>query len=236
MWITLAQESRARLALTDRQSIWPAQDGSDAELVVTTEAGLTQEVLIATPRLVRLRYTVDQIAVSMTLGDRPPQPWPDAGAIRGKGFELMITEHGALVVPGHAPALKSRHASWLNLVAEDLRCSWSVPPDGAKVGAEWRLSPALPGGLPPNTTTADFDVTYRLRALHGGTAEVQINSSIRLVIEAQSTETGRGVGEMTVTLMQDRGLTRAVRNGQIELVRTTGRTQLLASTMELVRV
>jgi hypothetical protein len=237
MWLNLSQGVKSTLALSDRQSIWPAPDGSDAELIITTKASITEEVLIASQRLVRLKYTLDKVEILMGLNDLPPQPWPDAAAVSGKSFEVMVTDRGAIIVPSHGPRLANRLASWVNILAEDLRSSWSVPPESAAVGATWKLTPAFPGGLPPNTSSADFDVRYELAALKGPAAEVKVTFVIRLMIEAaQRTRSGKGSGEMTVQLDQGRGVQRAVRNGRLEIGATSKRNQLIRSAMELSRL
>ena len=237
MWLTLSQGKKASLAITDRQSIWPAPDGSDAELVITTKASLTEEVLIASRRLVRLRYTIDEFEVLMGINNLPPQPWPDAAPVSGRSFEVMITDRGAIIVPSQGPRLANRHASWVNVMAEDIRSSWSVPPDRASAGATWKLTPAFPGGLPPNTTSADIDVNYLLSSLEGSEAEVRINFAVHLMVDApQHSEKGTGMGEMTVHLEQSHGVRHAVRNGRLELTAVAHAKEIIRSSMELIRL
>ncbi|MBI3179132.1 MAG: hypothetical protein HYZ27_05690, partial [Deltaproteobacteria bacterium] len=131
MWLSLARGATSVLDLSDRQSIWPAPDGSDAELVITADAQLVQEVVLATPRVMRLRYRIDTLRAAMAIEPAPPAPWPEASQVSGHGFELMITERGAIVVPAQGDKLPNRQAVWLATVAEDVRCAWSVPPDQA---------------------------------------------------------------------------------------------------------
>ncbi|MEE8410747.1 MAG: hypothetical protein V3T05_14195 [Myxococcota bacterium] len=237
MWLSLTRGSKDRLTLTDQKSIWPAPDGSDAELVITTEAQLTQEVILVTPRVVRLSYTVDQIRATLTLDDGRPAPWPDAQPVKGKGFEIMITERGALVVPVQGERLQNKQAIWLDTVAEGIRSAWIVPPHDAEPGREWKLTPIMPGGLPPGTKSLDFDVSYRLQQLDGPNAHVTVVFAMKFVLDTKpQVGTGVGKGDMTVRIDRSGGVSEAHRTGRVELLRTATRHQILRSNMDLRRL
>lgn len=237
MWLSLTRGARDRLTLTDRKSIWPAPDGSDAELVITTEAMLNQEVILVTPRVIRLRYVVEQIRATMALGDDRPAPWPEALPVKSHGFEIMITERGALIVPTQGKRLPNKQAIWLDTVAEGIRSAWIVPPKDAQPGTEWQLAPIVPGGLPPGATSLDFDISYRLQQLDDATAHVVVAFAMKFVLDIKPRAgAGEGKGDMTVRVERDGGVSEAHRTGRVELVRSATRNQILRSNMDLRRL
>ena len=227
------------MRLTNRQSILPAPDGSDAELVITTQAVVHQDVILATPRVIRMKYTIRGLVVTMTLGDQAPAPWPEASAVDGRSFELMVTDKGALVVPAEGPKLPNRLHTWLNTVAEDVRSSWCTPPIGARVGTRWISMPAIPGGLPPGTTSANVKVAYQVNAIEDPTVEVGVRFGVRLLLEATQTgevRRGEGRGDVVIQLDQSLGLRRAQRQGRLEVQHAFTRNQVLRSMMDLQAV
>lgn len=234
MWLSLKSGERRRLSLVDRQSIWPTPDGRDAEFVITTRARLAQEIVLSTPRVLRLRYRVETIRATMTIDQSEPALWPDADPVAGHTFEIMVTERGPLVVPSQGPRLANRHATWLGTVAEDVRSSWPSPPAQVREGSEWRVVPVVPGGLPPGTSRADVDVSYRLAALAEHDADVAVRFVVKVVLEgAHGTMTGEGGGEMSIHLDRESGVTRATRTGELQMFNAGRRVQVLRSSMEL---
>ncbi len=237
MWLELSTGAEHRLRLSNRQAIWPAPDGSDAELVVSTRAELDQRVVLATPRVARLEYVVRHIRATMAIDNGPQHPWADAAAVSGQRFEVMITERGALVVPSQGPRLPDTQAAWLATVAEDVRSAWVVPPEGAGVGSEWHVVPIVPGGLPPGTARADVDVSYVLAAKRASTAEFKVAFEVRLVVEKTRAVHLTGVGRGTMTIHADpsTGTRDAVRAGTVELSQQSRTRQVIRSRMELGR-
>jgi len=237
MWLALSSGAKHRIRLTNRQAIWPAPDGSDAELIITTLADLDQEVILATPRVARVRYVLRSIQATMAIDEGPQHPWPDAAAVAGRSFEIMITERGPLVVPSQGPRLPNAQATWLNSVAEDVRSAWPTPPEGAEVGCEWHLIPAIPGGLPPGTARADVDVACVMTAMRANTAQIKVAFEVRLVVEKTRAVhlTGQGRGTMTIHADPTTGVKDAVRAGAIELAQQSRCRQVLRSQMELAR-
>lgn len=234
MWFGLSRGDARSFRVTNRQSIWPAPDGSDAELVITTQSVVHQDVILSTPRVVRLRYTIKGLVVTMTLGDQPPAPWQEASAVNGRSFEVMLTEKGALVAPAEGPKLPNRLHSWLNTVAEDVRSSWCVPPARARPGTRWSMMPAVPGGLPPGTTSATVKVAYHIESIDSETAAIGVQFGVKVVLESQGpTKRGEGRGDVSITLSRELGLTSATRQGRMEIVRPYSRNQVLRSMMEL---
>ncbi len=237
MWFRLQPGARQRVQLHDRQAVWPAPDGSDAEFILDAEVQLTQEVLIATPRLLRLRYRIDELRATMALDEERATPWTGLEGLHGHAFEVMITERGPIVVPGQGPKVAPHLAGWLGTISEDMRCAWPLPPDHAAVGTEWRLVPVIPGGLPARTSRADVDVTYTLTALAGDAAEVAVRFAVRVVLEESTGAlTGEGDGTMTIAAERDSGVTRAARRGALRLGGVGAGRQVIRSEMELARV
>lgn len=238
MWFALRTGQSSQLRLVDEHSIWPAPDGSDSELVVTTEADLTEEVVLSTPRVSRLRYDVEAVRASMTLGDQPPAPWPEVSTIAGRSFELMLTDRGPIVVPSAGAKLPNRLASWFETISEDVRSCWPVPPDNIVAGTSWDAIPAVPGGLPPGAKSAAIKISYRVASVVESSAEVEVKFGVRVVLEpsnaSQATQ-GEGRGDATVKLAQASGFQLAERHGRMELVRPTSRNQLLRSRMVVKR-
>lgn len=237
MWLALSTGAKSRVRLRNRQAIWPAPDGSDAELIIHTLAELDQEVALATPRVVRLKYLLREIRTTMAIDDGPEHPWPEAATVSGKSFEIMITDRGPLVVPAQGPKLPNSRAAWLNTVAEDIRSSWPTPPDGAGVGSEWHMAPAFPGGLPPGTARANVDVACVMTALRAQTAQIKVAFEVQLVVEKTRAVHLTGIGRGTMTIHADpkTGVKDAVRAGAIELAQQARCRQIVRSQMELAR-
>ncbi len=234
MWLALARGATQNLELSDRQSIWPAPDGTDAELVITAQARLHQEVVVATPRVIRLRYRIDALDAAMAIEPAPPAPWPEASAVSGHGFEVMITERGAIVVPAPGEKLPNRQAVWLATVAEDVRCAWSVPPDHAAPGMTWRGAPSVPGGLPPATKSATFDVAGRVDRLEGALAQVVIDFAVHLVMETTHPARGEGQGTVHLAIHREHGIEQARRDSALHLAGPEQRREVLRSSMRLI--
>jgi hypothetical protein len=237
MWLSLIRGERCQLSVRSRQAIWPAPDGSDAELVINTVADVEQQVVIATPRVVRLAYKVVQMSATMALDDGRPAPWPDASAVEGAGFEVMITERGPLVVPEQGWRLPNRQALWLQGVAEDVRSSWTVPPPGARPGTEWTLAPIIPGGLPPGTSSATMDVRYRVEQIQGSCVDVAVQFQIDFTLDRTAGGTaGEGGGDMAVQVHQNVGVQTARRKARVEIQRKATQNQVIRTAMDLQRV
>jgi hypothetical protein len=237
MWVTLSRGAQHRLALRDRQSIWPTPDGRDAELMLLTRVELLQEVLLVTPRVLRLRYVVVAATAAMAIDDQPEVPIGGAERLVGKGFELMVTERGPMVVPATKEKLSGQLASFMGTITEDVRCAWPLPPDDAAVGSEWRLLPAVPGGLPSRASRADLDVTFSLTALTAAQADVAVRFAVRVVIEEKNaTLTGEGTGTMAIQLDRTGGLIQATRDGELTLGSGRRPAQRIRSRMELARL
>jgi len=236
MWFLLTPGLGSALELTDVQSIWPAPDGSNSELVITTTAKLRQEVVLVSPRVCRLRYTIMQLKVTMVLGAQDPAPWPDASKITGRSFELMLTDKGPLVVPSDNTKLPNRLASWLETVSEDMRSCWPVPPDLAVAGTEWEATPALPGGLPPNTLGAKIKIRYQMKTLRDDRADIAVRFGMRVLLKpprASKPQKAEGRGELNVVLERNGGFASAKRQGVLEIIRPASScNQLIRSRME----
>jgi len=240
MWFTLEPGTRRRLRLIDEQSIWPAPSGADSEFVVTTDVQLLQEVMLATPRVCRLQYTIESLAATMTIGEQDPAPWPDASRITGRSFELMLTDRGPLMVPSEGSKLPNRLASWLETVSEDLRSCWPIPPPDSQAGTQWEAMPAVPGGLPPGARSAKIKIKYRVLGIRDDLADVRIKFGIRVVIKqpnASRSYKASGRGEVAVELARAGGLTHATRRGVMEIERPdNNRNQLIKSKMRVTRL
>lgn len=237
MWFTLEPGARSALSLVDEQSIWPAPDGSDSELVVITNAQLLQEVILATPRVCRLQYTIEDLQASMIIGDQDPAPWPDASRINGTSFELMLTDRGPLMVPSEGVKLPNRLASWLESVSENLRSVWPIAPPDCEPGTHWEAVPAVPGGLPPGARSAKIKIKHRVVAIRDDVAEIQIKFGVRAVIKppnAPRSHKGAGRGEVVVNQRRAGGLLSAHRRGVLEIERPDNiRNQLIKSKMRV---
>lgn len=237
MWFELQQGSTRRFRLRDEQSIWPAPDGIHSSLIIITETDVIQEVVLATPRVCRLRYAIDKLRATMILSDEPPAPWPDASRIEGRSFELMVTDRGPLVVPAEGSKLPNRLASWLSGVSENLRSCWPVPPDDSAPGTEWESMPAIPGGLPPNTRSAKIKISYRVASIQGATASIEIKFGMKVVItppRSSQPHKAEGRGALTVSLERQGGFTAASRTGVMEIIRPSAvRNQLVRSKMQV---
>lgn len=237
MWLDLEQHQRRMITLRSTQSIWPAPDGSDAELIITQDAHVAQEVVLVTPRVARLRYVIEETSATMTLGDNAPAPWPDAGAIKGRAFEIMLTERGALVVPSQGSKLPNRLASWLEHISEDIRSCWPVPPAQVGQGDQWTTMPAIPGGLPPGAISATIKLEHELTRLEDPKAEVLVRFGVIVTLEQKTpshAQRGEGRGEVQVRLHKQYGLHKALRRSRIELVRPNAAVnQLLQNRLEV---
>ncbi len=237
MWFSLDPGTHRRLRLIDEQSIWPAPDGTDSEFVVTTDVQLLQEVMLATPRVCRLQYTIETLTATMTIGEQDPAPWPDASRIAGRSFELMLTDRGPLMVPSEGSRLPHRLASWLETVSEDMRSCWPIPPPDSQPGTEWESMPAVPGGLPPGARSAKIKIKYRVLDILDDTADVQVKFGIRVVIKQPNSSRSykaAGRGEVAVKLARAGGLTVATRRGVMEIERPDNiRNQLIKSKMKV---
>ena len=238
MWLSLATGGRRRLRLLEEQSIWPAPDGSDAEFVVRTDAVVDERIVLATPRICRVRYQVGSLAATLTLGDQPPAPWPDASRVDGHSFELMVTDKGPLVVPAEGPRLANRHASWLERIAECMRSCWPVPPDDCRPGRVWESIPTLPGGLPPHTRSAKIKLRFEVLDVLRDSAEIEVKFGLNAVIHPPRTPTpqrAEGRGQLMITLSRKDGVTRATRKGVMEIVRpSAARNQVVRSQMTMI--
>lgn len=239
MWFELQQGSTRRFRLRDEQSIWPAPDGIHSSLVIITETDLIEEVVLATPRVCRLRYEIDKLRATMILSEEPPAPWPEASRIEGRRFELMVTDRGPLVVPAEGSKLPNRLASWLSGVSENMRSCWPVPPDNSTTGTQWESTPAVPGGLPPNTRSAKIKIVYRVASIEDSTASIEIKFGMNVVIKpprAAQTHKAEGRGALTVRLERQGGFASASRTGVMEIIRPSAvRSQLVRSKMQVVR-
>lgn len=237
MWFSLEPGATHRLRLIDEQSVWPAPNGSDAELVITTVVDLRQEVVLATPRVCRLQYTIESLQATMLIGDEAPAPWPDASRITGRSFELMLTDRGPLMVPSEGGKLPNRLASWLETVSEDMRSCWPIPPADCAAGTQWESIPAVPGGLPPGARSAKIKIRYQVVAIRGDIVEVGIKFGIRVVIKPpRSTRSYKasGRGEVSVELNRNGGLVSASRRGVMEIERPDNtRNQLVRAMMRV---
>lgn len=221
--------------MNDAQSIWPAPDGTDAELVVRTQAVLEQTVILATPRVCRLRYTIKALEATMTLGENPPAPWPDVNRLPGEAFELMITDKGPMVVPAEGPKLPPRVASWLSSISENMRSLWPVPPENSKPGTTWQAMPKVPGGLPPNTRSAKVKIKYEVVDILGEEAELAVRFGLRAIVKApnsQQPHTAEGRGQLSLKVQKRAGFLSGSRQGTMELIRPSqARNQLVRSRM-----
>jgi len=237
MWFELQQASTRRFRLRDEQSIWPAPDGIHSSLIVITETDLVQEVVLATPRVYRLRYAIDRLRATMILGEEPPAPWPDASHIEGRSFELMVTDRGPLIVPSEGSKLPNRLASWLSGVSENMRSCWPVPPADCAAGEEWESTPAVPGGLPPNTRSAKIKIAYRVASIQNATANIEIKFGINVVIKpprSAQPHKAEGRGALSVNLERQGGFAGATRTGVMEIIRPSAvRNQLVRSKMQV---
>lgn len=236
MWFALTQGSHRLVRLVDEQSIWPAPDGTDSELIVRTETELVQEILLATPKMCRVRYGIKALAASMTLGDNPPAPWRDASRIVGRHFEILLTDRGPMIAPGEGEGrLPPRLASWQEMVVESMRSCWPVPPDDMQTGQEWTAGLTLPGGLPPHTRAAKLKVRYRAEDVREDRAAVEVRFGMRAVIKpptAAQPQQAEGRGELKVLLRKQGGFARAERRGVMEIIRPSAiRNQLIRSRM-----
>jgi hypothetical protein len=236
MWLALARGALTTIDLEERQSIFPAPDGSEQELAITTRSRLTQTVLLATPRVMRLAFKVERVDVTMTLGAQAPAPWPEPAKLAGRGFELMLTERGPLIAPAEGERLPTRLASWLDQLAENVRSCWPVPPSTISMGSEWEAMPAVPGGLPPGALSAVVKIQNRIAGLAGGIAQVAVKFGVRVVFDAKGPNAatkGEGRGEVLVQLDRAKGVLSASRTGRMELIRPTSKSQVLRSQLEL---
>jgi hypothetical protein len=236
MWLALDRTIQQMLLFEERQSIYPAPDGSDQELLIITRARLEQKVLLATPRVARVAYKIDALEASMVLGAQRPAPWPEPTKLVGRTFELMLTDKGPLVVPGEGERLPTKLASWMDQVAENLRSCWPVPPERIEAGSEWDAMPAVPGGLPAGATSALIKVQNRVEELSGTVASIATKFGVRVVFEASNASAarrGEGRGEVRVRLDRLRGVLAASRQGRLELIRPHSKNQVLRSTLNL---
>lgn len=218
--------------MVEQRAIWPAPDGSDSELRMTVEVALREEVLLATPRVTRLRYEIAHAEGTMRLRDDAPTPWDGPPETVGRTFELMLTDRGPLIVPYERERLAPRIASWLEVIAENVRCCWPVPPTDLKAGMEWQAMPAIPGGLPPGVVSADFEMRHRAVDVFDGAADIEIQFSVKVALEtktAAQARRGEGHGEVAVRLDRRCGLMTASRHSRMELIRPTTKNQILRS-------
>jgi len=235
MWLSLIPNDAQRVSLVDRQSIWPAPDGTDAEMIITLKAELLQTVLLATPRVCRIHYRIDSVDAAMHMDNRPTVPWPQAAALKDHSFELMLTEKGAMIVPTVEGKIPARLRSWLNLISEDMRSCWAVPPDAVTEGQTWRLLPAVPGGLPPGTSAARVEIDYQLDRLRDNNADVGVDFAVTVTIEADGVEKqGEGSGHADIALHREIGLRQGERRGRMEISDGRTRNQVIRSSMQVV--
>jgi len=251
MWLTLDTSGAPpggvgrRLTLVDEQAIWPASESEDLELVIKLRAQVTEEIILVTPRIARLRYEVESLTASMTLGDQAPTPWPEASELAGRRFELMLSDRGPLVIPSPGTRLPPRLASWLGTVSEDIRSCWPVPPAGIQVGTEWDLLPVVPGGMPAGTASLSLRAAYRVEDMSEDRAAVAAAYTVVAHLEptassragAKLTTRAEGHGDLRVELHQSLGCLKAERVGRMELSRRgAARSQTIRSTMHVDQV
>ncbi len=237
MWLQLEQGDETQLTLIDRQSIFPAPDGSERQFLITTTSTLKQHIVLATERMARLRYQVIHASATMTLGDQDPVPWTETGAIKGQNFELMLTDRGPLVVPSRGARLPNRLAGWLKNASENVRTCWPVPPDHVKNDTEWELLPAIPGGLPPGTLAAKLRVRYQAEKVEDSEADINVRFGLNVTLDPPTpahAKEGIGIGEVEVHLNRRYGPSAVLRRTRMELVRErTNNNQIVRSKMEV---
>ena len=236
MWLTLPPGAKSGLELTHRQSTGALLPSSAPRMIVVTRSRLTEAVLVASPRLVRLRYELNDTQVSRGVAGEVTRPWPEAARLDGAAFEIMVTERSVLVAPTGGPTLPEPFAGFVNTMAEDVRSSWCLPPEHADTGATWQLSPAVPATVPNRVAPTAFDVRCRLVARQGTAVTVQAVFRVRLTVPGVGRrQRGGGAGEMTAVLDPVRGVLSATRASRITIDGTEGARELLESALELHR-
>ncbi len=229
MWLSPERGAVRGLTVESRQSVWPATDDSDAELIVTTRADLVEEVALATPQLLRLVFRVEHMEGALTLGDSPATLWADAARVEGASFEITVTQRGAVLAPFSDFKLPKRVLSWLQSVAEEVRAALPYLPDDVEQGSSWSTPQVAPGGLPPGATSVKLGVRYTAVQLQPTRAKIAIDYdlSARLAPGPLRAEAAQGEGRVLVQLDRSAGIASAERQSRLLLQRREARPQLV---------
>jgi hypothetical protein len=192
MWLCPARGARRVLSLRYEQR-------TAGVLAEPIEATLNEEVLLATPQLVRLGYHL----TSPTVGDAR--------------FDLTLTTRGAIIAP-------HEHTSRIAMLAEEVRLAWLPLPDDVAQGFRSTVLPIVPGSLPEGLAGTSFEIRYEVLEVSETvtTLHAELTMSTSLVID-RTIVAAQGHGQMDLVLTRTQGPAKTTREAVVEV---TGRSDL----------